>query len=481
MTDGARTRHATCALCRRGHDREAPARGRPEAGRIGEMIAEVPDRPPAGAGGMGVVYEAQHTRRARRFAVKFLRRDLAERRDILTRFHREAEAAGALESEHIAAAVDFGIAEDGAPYIVMEYLVGESLAALLAREGRLPVARAADLVAQACRGLAGGARARGSSTATSSRRTCSSAGGGDGTDLVKVLDFGVAKLQAADGTEAAITADRRGGGDRLLHVARAGAGRTTSITRTDVYALGAILYELLTAHQGAPGDELQRRAVPHPHAEARAAAPRAAPDVPEGLARIVERAMAYDRADRYQTVAALLEALLFYAGDAGARVGEKTGAPAGDGARRDDGDAADPRVGGRPDAASTSGPIEGDRSVDRSRRSRGRGRRRVASSFAPASAAGGDTFSGATSRRAATSATCRIARSRCRERGPPPFIDACRASGLRRPRRSAATGRAPHRTLPSRISRGSAGCARAGRATAPPSECAPIRHPQSLR
>ncbi len=52
-------------------------------------------------GGMGVVYEAQHTVVRRRFAVKFLRRDLAERRDILTRFHREAEAAGALESEHV--------------------------------------------------------------------------------------------------------------------------------------------------------------------------------------------------------------------------------------------------------------------------------------------------------------------------------------------------------------------------------------------
>src|SRR5262249_4835847 len=90
--------------------------------RIVRLLAE---------GGMGVVYEAQHTVVRRRFAVKFLRRDLAERRDILTRFHHEAEAAGALESENVAAAVDFGIAEDGAPYIVMEYLVGESLTALL--------------------------------------------------------------------------------------------------------------------------------------------------------------------------------------------------------------------------------------------------------------------------------------------------------------------------------------------------------------
>ena len=131
-------------------------------------------------GGMGVVYEAQHTVVRRRFAVKFLRRDLAERRDILTRFQREAEAAGALESENVAAAVDFGIAEDGAPYIVMEYLVGESLTALLEREGPLPVG------ARRRSGVAGRPRdgrsrtPRGSSTATSSRRTCSSAGGRTG-------------------------------------------------------------------------------------------------------------------------------------------------------------------------------------------------------------------------------------------------------------------------------------------------------------
>ena len=93
-------------------------------------------------GGMGVVYEAQHTVVRRRFAIKFLRRDLAERRDILTRFQREAEAAGALENENVTAAVDFGVADDGTPYILMEYLVGQSLAALLEREGSLTRFRA---------------------------------------------------------------------------------------------------------------------------------------------------------------------------------------------------------------------------------------------------------------------------------------------------------------------------------------------------
>jgi eukaryotic-like serine/threonine-protein kinase len=101
------------------------------------------------AGGMGSVYEAQHTVVKRRVAVKFLRADLAVERASLSRFQREAQAAGALESEHIAAALDFGIAGDGSPFIVMEYLLGESLGALLEREKRLQPGRAADLVAQA--------------------------------------------------------------------------------------------------------------------------------------------------------------------------------------------------------------------------------------------------------------------------------------------------------------------------------------------
>jgi eukaryotic-like serine/threonine-protein kinase len=148
-------------------------------------------------GGMGVVYEAQHTVVRRRFAVKFMRRDLAERRDILNRFQREAEAAGALESEHVAAAVDFGIAEDGAPYIVMEYLVGESLTALLGREGPLPVERAADLVSQAGRGMEV-AHAAGIIHRDLKPQNLFVCRRQDGTDLLKVLDFGVAKLQTID-------------------------------------------------------------------------------------------------------------------------------------------------------------------------------------------------------------------------------------------------------------------------------------------
>ena len=203
-------------------------------------------------GGMGVVYEAQHTVVRRRFAIKFLRRDLAERRDILNRFQREAEAAGALENDHVTAAIDFSISDDGTPYIVMEYLVGESLAALLEREGRLPIGRAADLVLQACRGV-GAAHAAGIVHRDLKPHNLFVCRRDDGTDFVKVLDFGVAKLQALDEASAATRTGVVLGTAAYMSPEQARGDKLVD-KRADVYALGAILYELVSLKRPHPGD-----------------------------------------------------------------------------------------------------------------------------------------------------------------------------------------------------------------------------------
>jgi serine/threonine-protein kinase len=262
------------------------------------------------AGGMGSVYEAQHTVVKRRVAVKFLRADLAVERASLTRFQREAQAAGALESEHIAAALDFGIAGDGSPFIVMEYLVGESLASLLEREKRVPAGRAADLVAQACRGIET-AHASGIVHRDLKPQNLFVARRQDGTDLVKVLDFGVAKLEAEDhgagttrtgtvlGTPAYMSPEQARGEKLIDH-------------RSDVYSLGAILYELLSGEKPHPGDS--PNAVLY-HIATHAPVPLAGlvPDLPEGLVAAIERAIAREPGERQASAAALAEELRAFA------------------------------------------------------------------------------------------------------------------------------------------------------------------------
>ncbi|HEY3493791.1 MAG TPA: serine/threonine-protein kinase [Polyangiaceae bacterium] len=258
------------------------------------------------SGGMGVVYEAQHTVVRRRFAVKFLRAHLIDQRESLTRFQREAQAAGALESENLTAAIDFGIGADGSPFIVMEYLVGESLQALLSREQRLPVGRATDLVSQACRGIHA-AHASGIIHRDLKPQNLFVCRREDGTDLLKVLDFGIAKLELVDkgntatrtgtvlGTPAYMSPEQARGEKDLAHHA-------------DVYALGAILYELLSGEKPHPGSS--HNAILH-HIATQPAVPLDAEKhgLPDPLVEIVMGALAPEASARPESAEALGRAL----------------------------------------------------------------------------------------------------------------------------------------------------------------------------
>ena len=286
-------------------------KGDSEASRIGEVVGgKYRIVRLLAKGGMGVVYEAQHTVVRRRFAIKFLRRDLSERRDILTRFQHEAEAAGALENHNVMAAIDFGISDDGAPYIVMEYLVGESLAALLEREGRMPVSRAADLIAQACRGVAA-AHEIGIVHRDLKPHNLFVCRREDGTDLLKVLDFGVAKLQAIDEASAATRTGMVLGTAAYMSPEQARGDRTVD-GKTDVYALGAILYELVSQRRPHPGDS--QNAILH-HISTQPAVPleTVQPDLAPEFVDVVRRAIASDPATRPASADALAQALAPYA------------------------------------------------------------------------------------------------------------------------------------------------------------------------
>jgi eukaryotic-like serine/threonine-protein kinase len=258
--------------------------------RIARFLAE---------GGMGKVYEAQHLVVKRRFAVKFLRSELVRRRDVLARFTLEAESAGALESENIAAALDFGMTNEGDPYIVMEYLDGIALGGLLSVLGPLPFERAVDLVVQACAGMqqAHDAGVLHRDLKPQNLFVCRRS---DATDLVKIVDFGVAKL--LDGAASGVTGTGGMVGTPSYMSPEQARGEPNIDRRADVYALGVILYELISGRTPHPGESYN--AVIH-HISTQPPLPieTGGRDLPVGLIEIVQRAL-HSNPERRQASAA---------------------------------------------------------------------------------------------------------------------------------------------------------------------------------
>lgn len=278
--------------------------------RIGAVVDKYTIVRLLGRGGMGAVYEARHATVARRFAVKFLLPDLAANPEVLRRFENEAKAAGGLEHPNLAAVTDFGRAADGSPYLVMEFLAGEDCAKLLRRVGPLPVPRAANIVAQACRGLAVAHKAQ-IIHRDLKPENLFVADAGDGSDLIKVLDFGIAKLRLSDASVVTGTGATFGTAYYMSPEQARGAGEVDQ--RADVWSLGVVLYELLSGRRPFEGQQFlnvihQILSVdPPPLGELR-------PGLPAKLTAVIEQAMMKDVARRLPSVMALGEALAVFAG-----------------------------------------------------------------------------------------------------------------------------------------------------------------------
>jgi serine/threonine-protein kinase len=276
-----------------------------------------------GEGGMGTVYEAQHEVVGRRFAVKFLHSELAQHREILDRFKREARAAGALESENIASVIDFGQAEDGIPYLVMELLLGEDLAHLLAREAPLPVFRAVNLVVQACRGVEA-AHAAGIIHRDLKPENLFVCRRGDGSDLVKILDFGIAKLALAGdgGLPPSTTQPGSAIGTPSYMPPEQARGEKEIDHRADIYGLGAILFEALGGQKPHPGDSYNV-ILYHILTQPPVSLAALRPGLPAGLPELVHRALASDPSSRPASAKELAQALSPYAGQQALRTGSQ--------------------------------------------------------------------------------------------------------------------------------------------------------------
>jgi hypothetical protein len=267
-----------------------------------------------GRGGMGEVYEAGDRLLGRRVAVKLLRGDLAGDPRLVSRFRREARTAASLSHPHVVAVHDFGIDGDRA-YLVMELVEGRTLTEVIRAEAPLAPARAAGIAREMAEALAY-AHARGVVHRDVAPGNVMTTTGGE----VRVLDFGIARVdRQTPSVDATVPLPTAGPAPASAHgtvayLAPEQARGEPADQRSDLYALGAVLYELLCGRPPFAGETAavvaarQLHARPAPIREVR-------PDVPEALESIVLRCLAKDPGERHARAEDLAAELAAVAGD----------------------------------------------------------------------------------------------------------------------------------------------------------------------
>jgi serine/threonine-protein kinase len=264
-----------------------------------------------GLGGMGVVVAAHHIQLDDRVAIKFLLPSALANPDAVARFAREARAAVKIRGEHVARVVDVGTLENGSPYMVMEYLEGMDLSGWLEQHGALGIEQAVEFVLQACEALAE-AHVLGIVHRDLKPANLFVIRRPDGTSSVKVLDFGISKTTVRGGSKSDMTQTRAVMGSPLYMSPEQMQSSKDVDPRTDIWALGVILYELLTADSPFYADTMPELVVkilttpPQPLRNKR-------PDAPASLEAVILRAVEKDRGRRYQSVGELAIALLDFA------------------------------------------------------------------------------------------------------------------------------------------------------------------------
>jgi tRNA A-37 threonylcarbamoyl transferase component Bud32 len=250
-----------------------------------------------GEGGMGRVYEAQHTRIAgKRYALKTLHQKYARQPDLLTRFQREAEAAASIQSPNVVGVHDVDRTSDGRPFIVAEYLEGTELGDHLLKVRKIPVGLAVRIARQVCKALTA-AHAKGVVHRDLKPENVFLTGD-LANPIAKVIDFGISRSDDQPGPALTKTGmiigtpsfmpPEQAQGERVDH-------------RADIYAVGAILYCALTGRRPFDRDDPVATLVavlagdpPRPRS--------VDPSIPEKLEMVIQRAMARSPGDRYQTM-----------------------------------------------------------------------------------------------------------------------------------------------------------------------------------
>ena len=260
-----------------------------------------------GQGGTGYVVVAQHLILHRRVALKFLRPELAAQPELGRRFLREAQAAAQMRGDHVARVMDADTLRTGEPYLVMEFLEGEDMAAVVQRAGPLSVPDATGYLLQACEAV------REAHALKVVHRDLKPGNmfltqGQDGKPYVKVLDFGLSKVLTSDwGSQSLTDSNHVVGSPHYMSPEQIRTPREVD-ERTDIWSLGATLFTMLTGHVPFDG----RSMIEVCGALLCGPAPRVGrfrDDVPPELEEVVLRCLRVDPADRYQSVVALARAL----------------------------------------------------------------------------------------------------------------------------------------------------------------------------
>ena len=266
-----------------------------------------------GVGGMGVVVAAHHIQLDDKVAIKFLLPATLTNKEAVARFAREARVAVKIKSEHVARVSDVGTLENGAPYMVMEFLDGSDLAAWIRDRGPLPVEQAAEFVLQACEALAE-AHALGIVHRDLKPANLVVVRRADGVSSVKVLDFGISKITNTTGSggDSSMTRTSAVMGSPLYMSPEQMQSSRNVDARGDIWALGVILYELVTGEAPFVAETMPElvlqimSAQPVPLQSRRA-------NLPEGLEAVILRCLEKDRGKRYATVGQLAVELLPFA------------------------------------------------------------------------------------------------------------------------------------------------------------------------
>ncbi|HEU5055640.1 MAG TPA: serine/threonine-protein kinase, partial [Kofleriaceae bacterium] len=302
---------------------------RPES-RIGEQCGAYRIVELIGSGGMGCVYRAEHVRIGRTVALKVLHEHHAKKREAVQRLFQEARAASHIRHRNIVDVVDYLEQDGGGVCIVMEYLEGPSLARLMETPGALPPARALALLAQIADAL-DAAHAAGIVHRDLKPENILVVAAPGGGDLVKLLDFGVAKLTADADDEVAADSPRTAAGQVMgtppyMSPEQATGGAIDA--GTDIYALGAIMYELFTGQTPFVARTFDEYAFKH--LTVAPTAPRATPggrDLDPRIEAVILRCLEKDRAARHGSAREVGDQLLAIRRDLLAPAAPETPAP----------------------------------------------------------------------------------------------------------------------------------------------------------